>query len=39
MANVGLMPFMCYKHPTGEESVLKYTEVLCGFLAWEQSRT
>ncbi|CAJ1374394.1 unnamed protein product [Effrenium voratum] len=30
MANVGLMPFMCYKHPTGEESVLKYTEVLCG---------
>ncbi|CAJ1447546.1 unnamed protein product [Effrenium voratum] len=30
MANVGLMPFMCYKHPTGQESVLKYTEVLCG---------
>ncbi|CAJ1371271.1 unnamed protein product [Effrenium voratum] len=30
LANVGLIPFMCYSHPSGQESVLKYTEVICG---------
>ena len=30
MCNVGLMPFMCYRHPTGQESILKYPNVFCG---------
>ena len=30
MSNVGLMPFMCYSHPMGASSVLKYSEVFCG---------
>ena len=29
MCNVGLMPFMCYRHPTGQESILKYPNVFC----------
>eukprot|EP00439_Symbiodinium_sp_Y106_P085235 s126_g27.t3 len=30
MTNVGLAPFMCYRHPAGSESVLKYSNVFCG---------
>ncbi|CAK9086783.1 Calcium-dependent protein kinase 16 [Durusdinium trenchii] len=30
MCNVGLMPFMCYRHPTGQASILKYPNVFCG---------
>jgi len=30
MSNVGLVPFMCYSHPTGSSSVQKYNAVLCG---------
>eukprot|EP00913_Durusdinium_trenchii_P024135 g22662.t1 len=30
MCNVGLMPFMCYRHPTNEQSILKYPNVFCG---------
>ncbi|CAK8991648.1 unnamed protein product, partial [Durusdinium trenchii] len=30
MCNVGVMPFMCYRHPTGQESILKYPNVFCG---------
>ncbi|CAK8995298.1 unnamed protein product [Durusdinium trenchii] len=29
MCNVGLMPFMCYRHPTNQESILKYPNVFC----------
>ncbi|CAK9094833.1 unnamed protein product [Durusdinium trenchii] len=29
MCNVGLMPFMCYRHPTGQSSILKYPNVFC----------
>ena len=29
MTNVGLAPFMCYRHPSGAESVLKYSNVFC----------
>ena len=24
------MPYMCYEHPTGEQSILKYPNVFCG---------
>jgi len=30
MVNVGFSPFMCYTHPGGEESLLKYTDIFCG---------
>ncbi|CAK9066964.1 Ephrin_rec_like domain-containing protein [Durusdinium trenchii] len=30
MCNVGLMLFMCYRHPTSAESILKYPNVFCG---------
>mmetsp|Transcript_54364 Transcript_54364/g.145171 ORF Transcript_54364/g.145171 Transcript_54364/m.145171 type:complete len:1239 (-) Transcript_54364:215-3931(-) len=30
MSNIALMPFMCYTHPMGDSSVLKYNSVLCG---------
>ncbi|CAK9058676.1 unnamed protein product, partial [Durusdinium trenchii] len=33
MANVGLSPLMCYAHPSGEESVLKYSNIFC----WTES--
>ncbi|OLQ02861.1 hypothetical protein AK812_SmicGene14236 [Symbiodinium microadriaticum] len=29
MTNIGLVPFMCYRHPAGSESVLKYSDVFC----------
>ncbi|CAE7297920.1 unnamed protein product [Symbiodinium sp. CCMP2592] len=29
MTNVGLVPFMCYRHPAGVQSVLKYSDVFC----------
>ena len=29
MVNVGFSPFMCYTHPGGEESLLKYTDIFC----------
>ena len=29
MCSVGLSPFMCYSHPNGEHSVLKYPNILC----------
>ena len=29
MTNVGLAPFMCYRHPAGSESVTKYSGVFC----------
>lgn len=30
MASVGLLPFMCYDHPNGKQSILKYSNTLCG---------
>lgn len=33
MASFGLVPFMCYQHPMGEASLLKYPNVLCGYPA------
>lgn len=30
MSSVALLPFMCYQHPSGKESVLKFPNVLCG---------
>ena len=30
MASFGLLPFMCYDHPNGQQSVLKYSSTLCG---------
>ncbi|CAK9008661.1 unnamed protein product [Durusdinium trenchii] len=30
LASVGLIPFMCYEHPTGDFSVLKHPNILCG---------
>ena len=29
MANLGLSPFMCYNHPNGQQSLLKYPNLLC----------
>ena len=31
MVNISLIPFMCYAHPDGEESLVKFTETFC----WE----
>ena len=30
MANVSLLPFVCIRHPSGQEGVLKYTSIFCG---------
>lgn len=30
MANVGLSPMMCYKHPGGQHSLTKYSNTFCG---------
>ena len=30
MASFGLLPFMCYDHPNGQQSILKYSGTLCG---------
>jgi len=30
MTSLSLTPFMCYKHPNGQESILKYSSVFCG---------
>ena len=29
MCSVGLSPFMCYNHPNGQQSLLKYPNLLC----------
>lgn len=31
MVNISLIPFMCYAHPDGEESLVKFTDTFC----WE----
>ncbi|CAE7570051.1 sphX [Symbiodinium natans] len=33
MSKTALMPFMCYRHPNGRASVLRFSDVLC----WESS--
>lgn len=30
MASLALVPFMCFKHPIGKYSVLKYPDIFCG---------
>ncbi|CAK9061582.1 Uncharacterized protein SCF082_LOCUS32235 [Durusdinium trenchii] len=30
MANLALMPFVCFRHPNGAYSMLKYSNILCG---------
>ncbi|CAK9080139.1 unnamed protein product [Durusdinium trenchii] len=30
MTNLGLMPFVCFRHPNGAYSMLKYSNILCG---------
>lgn len=30
MASIALVPFMCFKHPIGKFSVLKYPDIFCG---------
>merc|ERR1719203_554891 len=27
--NIALMPFQCYKHPNGDESMINYPAILC----------
>eukprot|EP00435_Cladocopium_sp_Y103_P056223 s396_g18.t3 len=30
MCNIGLVPFMCFRHPNGRHSILKYPNTFCG---------
>ncbi|CAK9062433.1 Uncharacterized protein (Fragment) [Durusdinium trenchii] len=30
MTNLGLMPFVCFRHPNGAYSMLKYSDIICG---------
>ena len=30
MAAVAMQPLMCYQHPNGQSSLLKYPDVICG---------
>lgn len=30
MCNIGLVPFMCFRHPNGSQSILKYPSTFCG---------
>jgi len=30
MSNIAMVPFMCYSHPSGDSSLLKYRNVVCG---------
>eukprot|EP00435_Cladocopium_sp_Y103_P069800 s702_g34.t1 len=30
MCNIGLVPFMCFLHPNGRRSILKYPHIFCG---------
>lgn len=30
MTSLSMTPFMCYRHPTQEESILKYPDIFCG---------
>ena len=37
MAAVAMQPLMCYQHPNGQSSLLKYPDVICGSTQHSQS--